>query len=97
MVNEEEARRITARSYSWRLPNGEPAPTVAVEFDLGYIVLPDYPPPPPRLPGEPPEMSPPGTAAVVVDRQTGSATVLPFHGIEGTAELYRAERRHKDG
>jgi hypothetical protein len=88
-LNEDDARRIAARGYCWRLANGEPAPTSAIEFDLGFIVLPVLPPPPPRLPGQPPHMTQPGTAAVVVDKATESATVVPYHGTEGTAAYYR--------
>jgi hypothetical protein len=91
-VNEDEARQIAARTYGWRLENGEPAPTSATEFDLGFIVLPQLPPPPPPLPGQPPRMTQPGTAAVVVDKFTRSATVVPYYGQEGTAAHYRRIR-----
>jgi hypothetical protein len=92
-LTEDDARRIAARYYCWRLPGGEPAPTRATEFDAGFIVLPVLPPPPPEVPGQPPHMTPPGTAAVVVDKTTESATVVPYHGIEGTADYYRRIRR----
>jgi hypothetical protein len=91
-VDAAEARRITSLSYAWRLPDGEPAPLSATEFDLGFIVLPILPPPPPQPPGQPPAMTAPGTAAVVVDKATGAATVVPYRGVEGTAELYRRMR-----
>jgi len=91
-VDEAEALRIAARSYTWRLPDGEKAPLSATEFDLGFIVLPVLPPPPPQPPGRPPVMSAPGTAAVVVDGSTGAAMVLPYRGVHGTAELYRQAR-----
>lgn len=91
-MNADDARQITARSYCWRLPNGEAAPMSVTEFDLGFIVLPILPPPPPPLPGQPPPMSQPGTGAVVVDKLTGQATVLPYHGDEGTADHYRRIR-----
>lgn len=91
-VDEAEARRIAARSFAWRLPDGAPAPLSATEFDLGFIVLPVLAPPPPPPPGQPPAMTAPGTAAVVVDKSSGTATVLPYHGVEGTAELYRQVR-----
>lgn len=93
MVNADQARQIAARDYGWRLPNGEPAPMSVTEFDLGFILLPVMPPPPPQPPGAPPVMSQPGTAAVVVDKHTGRATVLPYHGDEGTADMYREGRR----
>lgn len=89
-MNADDARRIAARDYCWRLPNGEPAPMSADEFDLGYIVLPILPPPPPRLPGQPPHMTQPGAGAVVVDKSTGAATVVPYRGFEGTADYYRS-------
>ncbi|WUH90582.1 hypothetical protein OG900_11070 [Streptomyces sp. NBC_00433] len=92
-MNADDARRIAARSYCWQLPNGEPAPTSATEFDLGYIVMPVLPPPPPQLPGQPPPISQPGTAAIVVDKATESATVVPYRGDEGTADHYRQTYR----
>ncbi|MFI0940101.1 hypothetical protein [Streptomyces sp. NPDC021020] len=67
----------------------------ATEFDEGFIVMPSSPPsaplPPPQL-GDPPRVSSPGTAAIIVDKQTGEMTVLPYHGEEGTAEAYRRLR-----
>lgn len=91
-MNAEEAGRIAARTHRWLLPNGEPAPVSATEFDLGYIVLPDLPPPPPELPGRPPHMTQPGMGAVVVDKATGATTVVPYYGDEGTAAYYRSIR-----
>lgn len=92
-MNADDARRITAQNYGWRLPDGEAAPMSVTEFDVGFIVLPVLPPPPPQLPGRPPPMSQPGTAAVVVDKLTGTATVMPYYGDEGTADAYRRTRR----
>ncbi|MFG1809917.1 hypothetical protein [Streptomyces sp. NPDC049040] len=91
-MNEDDARRITAGRYRWPLPNGEAAPMSVTEFDVGFIVLPIFPPPPPRLPGQPPHMTQPGAAAVVVDKLTGEATAVPYRGDEATADYYRAIR-----
>jgi hypothetical protein len=92
MVDADEARRIAEGQYAWHLPNGEPAPTSVTEFDVGYLVMPVMPSPPPPPPDQPPVPTNPGKSVVVVDKDTGATSELPYLGDEGTADLYRRER-----
>lgn len=89
----EEAVEIVRRRFSWPLAEGGSAPLAVHEFDLGFVVYPEYPAPPPLPPGAEPEMpSFLGVSAVVVDRETGGTQTLPLYSPEGTAELYRSQR-----
>lgn len=94
MVSADEAREIAGREYAGQSPGGEQVPLGVVEFDAGYLVMPILPSPPPPPPGEPrvPTVDP-GGSVLVVDKRNGSTMELPYLGDEGTADLYRRERR----
>ncbi|MGW8972480.1 hypothetical protein [Streptomyces platensis] len=88
----EEALAIVHSRYAEpTLADGSPAPMHVEEFDIGYLVYPEYPDTLDDS-GEP-QPAPPGGTMIIVSKDTGETVTIPNLPTESAIALYRQQRR----
>ena len=91
----DDALAIVHSQYAQpKLPDGTPVPLRVHEFDIGYLVQADFPPPPADASGQP-QPAQPGGSNVIVDKATGETTTVPNYPAETAIALYREQRRRQ--
>ncbi|QIY55420.1 hypothetical protein HEP86_13845 [Streptomyces sp. RPA4-5] len=90
----EEALAIVRSHYAEpKLADGSPAPMHVEEFDIGYLVYPEYPDSLDDS-GEP-QPAPPGGATIIVSKDTGETVTVPNLPTETAIALYRQQRQSR--
>lgn len=89
----EQALAIVRSQYAQpTLPDGTLVPLRVHEFDIGYLVYADFPPPPADASGRPQPVQP-GGSNIIVAKDTGTTTTVPNYPAETAIALYRQQHR----
>ncbi|MGP3999378.1 hypothetical protein [Streptomyces sp. 8N706] len=92
-TNADEALEIARTRFAPVWPDGTPAPLSIQEFDIGYLITAGLPPQPEQpadqRAGRPRPRGNPGGTCVVVSKETGKISTLPYRPPASAIALYR--------
>ncbi|MEW9518561.1 hypothetical protein [Streptomyces tubercidicus] len=88
----DEALAIVLSRYAEpKLADGSPAPMQVEEFDIGYLVYPEYPDT--TDDSGVPQPAQPGGATIIVAKDTGETVTVPNLPTDSAIALYRQQRQ----